>query len=270
MPSIGMCVIQGVRGCLVWVLETRTMLNQPAVRLSVIIPAFNEKLRLPHTLSESMEYLETQSYNSEIIVVNDGSTDGTERVVREQRSAPVSVRLLTHADGANHGKGASVKLGMLESSGVYRLFMDADNSTTLDQVDRFWPFFSRGYDVVIGSRALKNSVIGMRQAWYKELAGRIGNKYIRAFAVPGISDTQAGFKMFAGEKAEAIFSLQTIDRWGFDIELLAIARSKGYRIGEVPITWVNASGSKVLMRSYLEVLGEVWRVRKNLKAGLYK
>src|SRR5512136_1346185 len=132
------------------------MLKQTAVQLSVIIPAYNEELRLPQTLNQSLEYLKTQPYSSEIIVVNDGSTDGTERIVREQSSSPVPVRLLTHPDGANHGKGASVKMGMIEARGAYRLFMDADNSTTLDHLDRFWPFFSRGYDVVIGSRALKD------------------------------------------------------------------------------------------------------------------
>jgi dolichyl-phosphate beta-glucosyltransferase len=246
------------------------MVNQPGVQLSVIIPAYNEELRLPRTLSQSLEYLKAQPYSSEIIVVNDGSTDGTDRIVREQCSGSIWVRLLAHSDGANHGKGASVKKGMLEARGVYRLFMDADNSTTLDHLDRFWPFFRQGYDVVIGSRALKDSVIGMHQPWYKELAGRLGNGIIRAFAVPGISDTQAGFKMFVGAKAEMIFPLQTIDRWGYDIELLAIARSQGCRICEVPITWINAPDSKVSMKSYFEVLGEVWRIRRNLKAGFYK
>jgi dolichyl-phosphate beta-glucosyltransferase len=245
-------------------------MNQPGIRLSVIMPAYNEELRLPRTLRQTIEYLKAQPYSSEILVVNDGSTDGTERIVRDTCSDPVPVWLLAHADGANHGKGASVRLGMLQARGAYRLFMDADNSTTLDQVERFWPFFSRGYDVVIGSRALEGSVIGTHQAWHKELAGRLGNWIIRALVVPGIRDTQAGFKMFAGEKAEMIFSRQTIERWGYDIELLAIARAQGCRIGEVPITWINALGSKVSLRAYFEVLGEVWNVRRNLKAGLYR
>jgi dolichyl-phosphate beta-glucosyltransferase len=240
------------------------------IRLSVIIPAYNEELRLPHTLRQSIEYLKAQSYDSEIIVVNDGSTDATERVVREQSSLPFSVRLLAHPDGANHGKGASVKRGMLEARGEYRLFMDADNSTSLDQVERFWPFFDQGYQVVIGSRTLKDSIIGLHQPRYKELAGRLGNWFIRTLAVPGISDTQAGFKMFAAQEAEMIFSRQTLDRWGYDFELLAIARSKNCRICEVPITWLNAAGSKITLESYFEVLAEVWRVRRNLKAGLYQ
>ena len=246
------------------------MLNDPAIRLSVIIPAYNEELRLPRTLAHTAEYLRAQPYNSEIIVVNDGSTDGTERIVREQDSTPVPMKLLAHADAANHGKGASVKRGMMEARGAYRLFMDADNSTTLDQVDRFWPFFEQGYDVVIGSRALKNSVIGVRQSRYKEIAGRCGNWLVRTLAVPGIRDTQAGFKVFSAKAAGIIFPRQTIGRWGYDIELMVLARAHGFRIREVPITWINASGSKVTMKSYFQVLCDVLQIRRNLKAGLYK
>jgi dolichyl-phosphate beta-glucosyltransferase len=246
------------------------MSNAANIKLSVVIPAYNEELRLPKTLAQSVEYLKAQPYRSEIIVVNDGSTDGTERIVRQQPADSVPIRILIHPDGANHGKGASVKCGMLAARGSYRLFMDADNSTTLDQVERFWPFFDKGFQVVIGSRALKDSVIGIRQARYKELAGRFGNWIIRTFAVPGISDTQAGFKIFTGREADEIFRRQTIDRWGYDIELLAIAQLHGCRIAEVPITWINAEGSKVTPGTYIEVLGEVWRIRRNLKAGLYR
>jgi dolichyl-phosphate beta-glucosyltransferase len=246
------------------------MAQNSDIRLSVIIPAYNEEVRLPHTLRQVIEYLTEQNYRSEVIVVNDGSTDATERIVQEQNPAPIVLRTLSHSDGANHGKGASVRKGMMEATGAYRLFMDADNSTTLNQIDRFWPFFERGYDVVIGSRALQDSIIGIHQARYKEFAGRLGNWFIRKLAVPGIHDTQAGFKMFAGEKAKLIFSRQTIDRWGYDIELLAIARLHGCRIGEVPITWINASGSKVTMRSYFQVLGDVLKIRRNLRAGRYR
>ena len=244
--------------------------TQSGVHLSVVIPAYNEELRIPQTLSQSIDYLKSQPYRAEIIVVNDGSTDGTEEVVRKYLSNSVSVKLLAHPDGGNHGKGASVRLGMIKAQGAYRLFMDADNSTTLDQIDRFWPLFKQGYEVVIGSRALRESVIGVHQARFKELAGRMGNWFIRVCAVPGVSDTQAGFKMLDGAAADVVFSRQTIERWGFDIEILAIAQSHGFPIGEVPIKWVNAPGSKVTIGSYFEVLNEVWRVRRNLSAGLYK
>jgi dolichyl-phosphate beta-glucosyltransferase len=246
------------------------MLNDPAIRLSVIIPAYNEELRLPQTLAHAIEYLKAQQYSSEILVVNDGSTDRTEQTVYTQDPAPVSLKLLAHDDHANHGKGASVKKGMMEARGAFRLFMDADNSTTLDQVDRFWPFFEQGYDVVIGSRALKESVIGVRQARHKEIAGRFGNWFIRTLAIPGIQDTQAGFKVFSAKAAGLIFPRQTIQRWGYDIELLVIARLHGCLIREVPITWINASGSKVTMQSYFQVMGDVLQIRRNRKAGLYK
>lgn len=244
--------------------------TQSDIHLSVVIPAYNEELRIPETLGQSIEYLKSQPYSSEIIVVNDGSTDGTEQAVRKHMSNSLSIRLLSHPDGANHGKGASVRLGMLQAKGAYRLFMDADNSVTLNQIDRFWPLFKQGYDVVIGSRTLEGSVIGVHQARHKELAGRLGNWFIRFCAIRGISDTQAGFKMIVGEKAEMIFPRQTIERWGFDIELLVIARSHGLPIGEVPVRWINVSGSKVTLGSYFEVLAEVWQIRRNLKSGLYQ
>ena len=244
--------------------------NYSGVRLSVIIPAYNEELRLPRTLRAVIEYLKTQTYSSEIIVVNDGSTDGTERIVHEQSSDAIPMRQFSHADGANHGKGAAVRKGMMEANGAFRLFMDADNSTTLDQVAGFWPLFDQGYGVVIGSRALANSVIGVRQGKAKELAGRAGNWIIRMLAAPGISDTQAGFKMFTAESAGVIFPRQTIERWGYDVELLVIARSHGYRIAEVPITWINALGSKVTIKSYFQVLSDIVKIRRNSRSGLYR
>jgi dolichyl-phosphate beta-glucosyltransferase len=245
-------------------------MDQSQVKLSVVIPAYNEEFRLPKTLSQSLRYLEAQPYRSEVIVVNDGSSDKTESVVRGQSLNSVPLRLLNHPDGANHGKGASVRRGMMEARGAYRLFMDADNSTTLNQVDRFWPMFSQGYDVVIGSRALKDSIIGIRQNKLKEIAGKFGNWVIQRFAVPGVFDTQAGFKMLTAEKAEIIFPRLTIDRWGYDVEMLVVARTHGCRIAEIPITWINATGSKVTMGTYFQVLGEIWKIRQNLKAGLYK
>ena len=245
-------------------------MDQSQVKLSVVIPAYNEEFRLPKTLSQSLRYLEAQPYRSEVIVVNDGSSDKTESVVRGQSLNSVPLRLLNHPDGVNHGKGASVRRGMMEARGAYRLFMDADNSTTLNQVDRFWPMFSQGYDVVIGSRALKDSIIGIRQNKLKEIAGKFGNWVIQRFAVPGVFDTQAGFKMLTAEKAEIIFPCLTIDRWGYDVEMLVVARTHGCRIAEIPITWINATGSKVTMGTYFQVLGEIWKIRQNLKAGLYK
>jgi dolichyl-phosphate beta-glucosyltransferase len=239
-----------------------------STRLSVIIPAYNEALRLADTLRTVDSYLSSQPYESEIIVVDDGSTDGTLQAARACETVK-SLRLVQHPDCANHGKGASVRRGMFEACGAYRIFMDADNSTGIDQISGFWPWFDRGFDVVIGSRRKQGARIEVHQSWYKELAGRFGNLIIRCLVVPGIKDTQAGFKMFTSRAAEAVFRRQTIDRWGYDFELLAIARQLGYRIQEVPIVWINAFGSKVRLISYLEVLSEVWRVRRNIKSGVY-
>jgi len=147
--------------------------------------------------------------------------------------------------------------------------MDADNSTTVDHLDKFWRFFDEGYDVVIGSRDVEGSVVAVHQAWYKEAAGDLGNVIVRLLAVPGILDTQAGFKLMKAKVVEDLFPRLVIDRWGFDIEILAVARHRGYRIKEAPITWLNDPESKVALSAYFEVLGEVWRVRKNLQLGLY-
>jgi dolichyl-phosphate beta-glucosyltransferase len=246
------------------------MQENQSIHLSVVIPAYNEELRLPQTLADVLRYLEHQSYASEVIVVDDGSTDGTARLVRESVRGPIPLRVIGQPDGVNRGKGAAVRRGMGEASGRFRLFMDADNSTTIDHVDRFWPFFDEGYEVVIGSRDVRGAHIGVRQPWYKELAGDLGNLVIRAAAVPGIHDTQAGFKAFTGKCIEDILPDLTIDRWGFDVELLVAARCRGYRVKEVPIKWINAANSKVRALTYVEVLGEVWRVRRNRKAGRYR
>ena len=246
------------------------MNSGPSLHLSVVIPAYNEELRLPHTLGSVAGYLCLQAYGSEIIVVDDGSTDGTAKVVRAVATGKIPVRLCAHPDGANRGKGASVKLGMQHASGDYRLFMDADNSTTIDQVERCWPAFERGCDVVIGSRKVAGAEIVVRQAWYKELAGRFGNLFIQLLVAPGISDTQAGFKAFTRRSAEEIFPRLSIDRWGFDFEIVAVSFALRHRVCEVPIRWVNSPDSKVRLGSYFQVLSEVWHVHRNCKAGRYR
>ncbi len=241
--------------------------NQP--HLSVIIPAYNEELRLPGTLEDVLRYLARQPYRSEIIVVDDGSDDGTAAVARSFRRDTIPVRLCTHTNSVNRGKGASVRLGMLQARGQFRLFMDADNSTTVDQIADFWPAFDRGYEVIVGSRKASGAHVLVHQKWYKEAAGRFGNLIIRLLAVPGVSDTQAGFKMFTRECVETVFPKLTIDRWGMDIEILAAARALNFRICELPITWVNSPSSKVGTLSYFQVLADVWRIRRNVRAGLY-
>jgi dolichyl-phosphate beta-glucosyltransferase len=246
------------------------MQDNSRIQLSVVIPAYNEEQRLPRTLDDVLSYLANQPYKSEVIVADDGSTDDTAKIVQSRAGGAVPLRLVQHADGRNHGKGAAVRRGMMEATGEYRLFMDADNSTTINHVEQFWPLFNEGYNVVIGSRGLKDSIIPVKQPWYRRLSGNIGNLIIRGLAVPGVHDTQAGFKMFTETCAKDVFPRLTIDRWGFDIEILAVARSLNYRIKEVPIKWVNDPNSKVKASAYLEVFGEVWRVRRNLRSGVYR
>jgi dolichyl-phosphate beta-glucosyltransferase len=241
----------------------------PAIRLSVVIPAFNEARRLPVTLEQVTTYLARQDYGSEVVVVDDGSTDGTADLVRGWPAGRVPLRLVAHPDGRNHGKGATVRLGLAEALGVHRLFMDADSSTTIDHVERFWPSFDEGYDVVIGSRDVAGAHVVIHQPWYKELGGKLGNLIIRGLAVPGIYDTQNGFKAVTARCAEDVLPRLTIDRWGFDVELLVAARCRGYRVKEVPIVWRNDAASTVPAGAYFQVLGEVFRVRRQRAAGRY-
>jgi dolichyl-phosphate beta-glucosyltransferase len=239
------------------------------IRLSVVIPAFNEARRLPQTLEEVFAYLARQPYRAEVVVVDDGSTDDTACLVRKWPVSPTPLRLVAHPDGRNHGKGATVRRGMSEAVGRYRLFMDADNSTTLDHIEAFWPWFEQGYDAVIGSRDINGAHVVIHQSWYKELGGKVGNLIIRALAAPGIADTQAGFKMFSQRCIEDILPRLTIERWGFDVELIVAARCRGYRVKELPIVWLNSSASTVPALAYVQVLGEVWRVRRQRAVGRY-
>jgi dolichyl-phosphate beta-glucosyltransferase len=245
------------------------MQPRPDIRLSVVIPAFNEELRLPQTLESVTDYLAACDYGAEVLVVDDGSTDGTAQLVRDWPEGEVPVRLVAHPDGTNHGKGATVRRGFGVASGAFRLFMDADNSTTIDHVESFWTYLESGYDVVIGSRDVQGADVVVHQSWYKEIGGKLGNLVIQFLAAPGISDTQAGFKMFSARCIEELLPLLSIARWGFDVELIVAARQRGYEVKEVPIRWVDSPNSKVPAIAYLQVLAEVWRVRKLRKAGAY-
>lgn len=235
--------------------------------LSVVIPAYNEERRLPRTLSDTLDYLEKQSYAWEILVVDDGSKDRTADAVKTVGVSHPQVKLLQY--GKNRGKGYAVRFGMTHAAGKYRLFMDADNSTTIDHFAQFLPLFEKDYDIVIGSRDVSGAQIAVHQAKWKEMLGDLGNLWIQFWAVPGIKDTQAGFKVFTATATQDIFPRLTIDRWGFDVEALAVARFKGYKISEQPIRWVNDPNSKVSTSAYLQVLREVVQVRLNMWKKVY-
>ncbi len=239
--------------------------------LSIIIPAYNEEKRLPSTIREISSYLKDKDYSYEILVVNDGSTDKTAEVVRGMTTEIKGPKLIE--DEENKGKGGVVKQGMLEAKGKYRLFTDADNSTSIDHIERMWPLFNEGFNIVIGTRDSKDAP-GAKQAvpqsFIKRSLGNIGNLLIQLIAVPGIWDTQCGFKAFTDQLAESVFPKQKIDRWGFDIEILFLSRMLGYKIGIIPVNWVNDPDSKVSLKGYLQVFKELFQVRLNQLKGVYK
>lgn len=235
-----------------------------SIFLSIIIPAYNEEKRLPITLLAVDKYLSEQTYPYEILVINDGSKDNTVNVVKNFERMVKNLRCIGYEK--NRGKGYAVRFGMLKAQGEYRLFTDADNSTTVDQIEKLIPYLKpKGdFDVAIGSRAVKGHKIIIHQPFYREIIGKTGNKLIQAMAVSGIWDTQCGFKCFTRKSAEKIFPKQIIERWGFDFEALAIARLLGYKIKEVPITWVDSFESKLSKKAMFAMFRELLRVRMNL------
>ena len=239
--------------------------------LSVIIPAYNEEQRIGATLESVYSYLEPQPYRWEMLIVIDGATDGTLEKVRAFAQERANIRWIDRRE--NRGKGFTVRQGMLAATGAIRLFTDADNSTDITHWDKMQPLFEQGYDVVICSRDAKD-VAGARQAvpqpFRKRLLGNLGNLFIQIVAVPGIWDTQCGFKAFTKESAEKIFPLMQIDRWGFDVEALALARRFHYSVGIVAAYWIDDPRTNVhSFGDYVDSIRETLRVRWNLLTGVY-
>jgi len=238
------------------------------IHLSVVVPAYNEQNRLPKTLREIEKYLKTQFYDWEIVVVNDGSKDNTSQVVKELLSEIENLRLVDNKE--NHGKGYVVKQGMLEAKGQYRVFTDADNSTSIDQVEKMWPEFEKGYDIIIGSRDIKGAVLSVPQTWLRRRIGDIFNLLVQiTCGLWGIWDTQCGFKGFTKKAAEDIFPRCRIDRFAFDPEILVIAKKMGYKIKEIPVTWINDPESRVKLKSMIKMAVDLLKIRKNLIAKKY-
>lgn len=233
------------------------------MRLSVIVPAYNEAGRITNTLLEIDKYLGKQNYQYEIIVVSDGSKDATAEVVRNLIPRIANLKLIDNKQ--NHGKGFVVRQGMLEAKGDYRLFTDADNSTSVDQVEKMWPEFESGADVVIGSRDIKGATFPVPQSWARRQLGNVFNFIVQiTTGLFGIWDTQCGFKGFSKKAAESIFPRCRIDRFAFDAEVLVLAKKMGYKIKEIPVTWINDPESKVGFKSMLKMLFEVFQIRWNL------
>ncbi|MBU1119046.1 glycosyltransferase family 2 protein [Patescibacteria group bacterium] len=238
------------------------------MKLSVIIPAYNESKRIIPTLESVQNYLQNQEYESEVIVVANGCSDDTVEVANLFQGKINNLNVLNIE--AKGGKGWAVKEGMAKAKGEVAVFMDADNATKLSEMDHFWKYFNQGYDVVIGSRALAQSKITQKQPFYRRWLGKSGNLLIRMVLIPGIHDTQCGFKAFTSKAYDDIFSRLTIFGWGFDMEVLAIARHKGYNVKEEPVTWHDIGESRVEpIKAALNTLKELYIIRKNLIKGTY-
>ena len=238
--------------------------------LSVVIPAFNEEQRITQTLDVVYNYLQKQKYDWEVLVVIDGAQDNTLARVQEFAAGRQHIRWIDRKQ--NHGKGYSIREGMLAATGRVRLFTDADNSISISNFDKMVPLFREGYDLVICSRHSRD-VTGAQLEGppkrFKRILAAGGNLFVQTVAVPGIWDTQCGFKAFSKSLTERIFRVCKIDGWGFDIELLALARSLNYRIGIVPARWSNRPGTHFRPANYLDVLYETVKVKWSLLTDAY-
>ena len=234
-----------------------------APELSVVIPAYNEALRLPGTLARIREQLAGLSF--EIVVADDGSSDGTAERARAAGGEGLSVL----RSEQNRGKGHAVRRGMLAARGALRLMSDADLSTPIEELPRLLARARDGFDVVIASRALPASRIEVHQPRYRESVGRAFNLLVRALLLPGLRDTQCGFKLFSARAAAEVFAAARLDGFGFDVEALVIARRRGYRIAELPVTWRNDAATRVSTLRGLQAFLDLARIRWNAWRGRY-
>ncbi len=234
--------------------------------LSIIIPAYNEAERIAQTLVAMDKRLSTAEYSYEILVADNGSTDGTVAIVRNMEKMVKNLRLV---DGGRGGKGVAVRKGMLEAMGHVRLFSDADNSTPIEQFDAMMPYLKEGYGVVIGSRAVHGAVLDPPESLFRRAAGKGLNVIVQALLLPGIHDSQCGFKAFTEEAAVKIFGESKISGWAFDVEVLSLAKRMGYRIKEMPVYWVNDTRSHVHASAGLQFLAEICKIRWWLWHGVY-
>ncbi len=236
------------------------------MHLSIVIPAYNEEQRIAGTLEAIDAYLSRQGYDSEVIVVDDGSTDQTVSAVHDAFPDTVVISY-----GPNRGKGHAVRTGMSSATGAYRLYFDADASTPIEEVDKLWPCFDAGADIVIGSRSLPDSDVQVHQPWYRENMGRAFNVLVRGLGLTRFLDTQCGFKAFTAHACDVVFSRQTIERFSFDAELLHIAEVHGLRVDEIPVRWMNCPQTRVkAVRDSVTSFVDVLSVRYRDFRGLYR
>ena len=247
-------------------------MNVRAPQLSIIIPAYNEEQRLPRTLARIREYFGESHIapeDLEIIVVDDGSTDKTLQIARALTDEIPQLRCISNP--GNRGKGYSVKHGMLEARGEVGLFTDADLSSPIEECQKLFEAIEAGNDIAVGSRALDRSLIATHQSRFREVAGMIFNGFVRLFTGLPIYDTQCGFKAFDLSVSRKIFQEQRVDDFGFDPEILFLAKKYGLRIAEVPVRWAHDEGTKVhMLRDSALMLAGLVRMRWNWFRGLYR
>jgi dolichyl-phosphate beta-glucosyltransferase len=237
--------------------------------ISVIIPAYNEEQRIVPTVRRISEYLKDNWRDYEIVIVDDGSTDGTAKAVEELSGGLPNVSLLRSEK--NRGKGSAVKKGVLLSRGELLLISDADLSTPIEEVEKLLPFMDEGFDIVIGSRGLGASEIDVRQPWYREGMGKTFNVLVRVLLMGGIKDTQCGFKLFRGDVARNVFEKSRIEGFSFDVEVLFLAGKMGCGIKEVPIRWINSPASKVrIVKDSVRMFIDILMTRLNWATGVHK
>jgi dolichyl-phosphate beta-glucosyltransferase len=240
--------------------------------LSIIIPAYKEGERIGRNLLEIDRYLKSKDFSYEILVVVDGSPDNTAEVARNYGLQVPNLRVIENPE--NRGKGFVVRQGLLEARGSYRVFMDADGSTSVSHWDSFEAEFEKGADVVIGSRDIPGSYIQIRQPKYREVMGNLGNWLIRiVLGLWRYPDTQCGFKALSAKAAEAIAGRMVVDRFGFDFELVALAERLGFTVSQLPVRWMNEAGSTVALtgkNGFTQVLIDLWKTRVRLWEGKYR
>jgi glycosyltransferase involved in cell wall biosynthesis len=234
--------------------------------LSIIVPAHNEEERLQASLQQILSFLDSQPYDAEVIVVENGSTDRTAQIAQDlaKEHEIVEVASLT-----GRGKGLAVRHGMLAAKGTYRFICDADLSMPIENVSRFLPPQLREFDVAIASREVPGA-IRYNEPAYRHWIGRIFNTLVRIMALPGFQDTQCGFKCFRDEVAIDLFSVQKLDGWTFDVEVLYIAMKRGYRILEIPIPWYHIPGSRIrVLPDSFAMFMDLFTIRRLWRAGKY-
>jgi dolichyl-phosphate beta-glucosyltransferase len=237
-------------------------------KYSIVIPAYNESARIPATLEAVVACIRDRGWDAEVIVVNDGSTDSTAQIVRDISHQAPEVRLLENP--GNHGKGYSVRNGVLHALGDVVMFTDSDLSAPIEEAERLFAAIASGADIAIGSRWLESGRQTHRQPLYRQVFGRCFNIVCRMVMQLPFADTQCGFKAFTRAAAQTVFQLQTIERWGFDPEILFVALKRGFRIVEVPVSWAHDERTRIsYLKDGVQMLKELAMIRWNALTGQY-